>query len=378
MFRKPEKGERKDVYLRPEPPPTAKQVAAQRTQQLREKERTDSELLRTVIDAARSVGFPKGRGGRESRRGFTRTDEGQSLTESGRLRANQAARATEFGTANTTGMGRMVSNQRDLAENRDFVRLLADLDEGQRRNLYSTMAIESRYNPRNERTSSHDIGLLQIKGDPARFMTIHREGIRRANELLRSKGMGRIRRRTDFLNPVYSLAFHIANRSDVMAEPATRDAYTLHQQNTAGANRLNIIARAQDPSQLIYHRGSEGGRRLMSVSDVDDLYGAMVSNTSSGGSNTIARYRAELRRAFPRRRQRISAAEMSPRQFRLLKSAYELWAADTDQHTGLGADYEPTDLIQAVDRELERREAARNAIPYRGRTPQREIRIRRQ
>ena len=57
---------------------------------------------------------------------------------------------------------------------------------------------------------------------------------------------------------------------------------------------------------------------------------------------------------------------MSPRQFKLLKEAYELWAEDTDQHSGLGADYEPTDLMQAVEKELKGRERAKNTIPFRG------------
>jgi hypothetical protein len=376
-FRKPEKGERKQERFlphstepaqtpTPQPKKTAKQVAAERTKQLREGEKLDSEILKTVIDAARSVGFPEGRGGRESRKGFKKTDEGQGRLERTVLGTAQDYRLDEFGKAITKGEGRLVENQKKLAKNKNFVRLLADLDEGERRNLYSTMAIETRYNPSSVRESSKDIGLLQIKGDPKRFMTIHKEGIKKANKLLASKKMGKIKSRKDFLNPVYSLAFHIANRPDVIAEPSTRDAYTLHQQNVAGSNRLNIIARAQDPSQLIYHRGSEGGRRLMSVSDVDDLYGAMVSNTSRGGSNTIARYRKELRRAFPKGRRRISAAEMSPRQFKLLKEAYELWAEDTDQHSGLGADYEPTDLMEAVEKELKSKQRAKNAIPFRG------------
>lgn len=379
-FRKPERGEREQKRFlprdpkpaqtpAPQPKKTAKQVAAERTKQLREGEKLDSELLKTVIDAARSVGYPEGRGGRESKKGFKRTGEGQGPVEKKMLDTAQEYRLEEFGTAITKGEGRLVENQKKLAKNKNFVRLLADLDEGQRRNLYSTMAIETRYNPSSVRKSSKDIGLLQIKGDPKRFMTIHKEGIKKANKLLASKGMGKIRNRKDFLNPVYSLAFHIANRPDVVAEASTRDAYTLHQQNVAGANRLNIIARAQDPSQLIYHRGSEGGKKLMSISDVDDLYGALVSNTSMGGGGrhgTIRRYRKELREAFPKGRKQISAAEMSPRQFKLLKEAYQLWAEDTDQHSGLGADYEPKALMKAVEKELKGRERAKNAIPFRG------------
>ena len=136
------------------------------SKQLREGEKLDSEILKTVIDAARLVGFPEGRGGRESRKGFKKTGEGQGPLEKKVLDKAQDYRLEEFGKAITKGEGRLIENQKKLAKNKNFVRLLADLDEGQRRNLYSTMAIESRYNPRNERKSSHDIGLLQIKGDP--------------------------------------------------------------------------------------------------------------------------------------------------------------------------------------------------------------------
>ena len=213
-----------------------------------------------------------------------------------------------------------------------FIHLLALLPEKHANDLMTTATLEARLSAKAKHPKSGDLGLFQVK-----LKFYDRQRAKRANELLKKVGYKkRLTSHSQLTDPVKALAYEIT--SGKKASMPIVDKYILHQQEEAGKKRQDIASNAPDSAFLTIHaphkrpEGLPNRQKMQSISDIDDMFGAMIGNVRGAKRNKIVALRKFIRKLFPKNRKEIFASELDKNTFNLVKKAIKLYDLETAEH----------------------------------------------
>jgi hypothetical protein len=220
----------------------------------------------------------------------------------------------------------------NLENKKHFLSLLATVPEKHAKDLMTTATLEARLNAKAINPRSKDRGLFQVK---KKFYTKSHQN--KANQLLRKIGYNKkLTNHSQLTDPVKALAYELASGKEVSMP--VFDKYKLHQQEKAGVKRQDIASLAPDSAFLGYHAPNKKPEALpnrqgmQSVSDVDDMLEAIISNVRGADRTKVKNLKAYLRSMFPKNRKSVSASDIDKNTFNLIKKAIKLYDKETAEH----------------------------------------------